>query len=469
MITDKEYPATHSMSTAWYAADEDGNVAIINYNENGPVPYGLSENCIANLVWGDDEDSNSKELQISLTDDQIDEMFENPHSLEEEKYWSDTIIQIDMAKEEDFLELTKMHGLKIMLCLSKERGLYMVDVYDCINMDDSVKIYENSALQRMIDNKIIHKVYNVKEMYMNEVWTDDKMTIEKDFDTLPYYIYYQPYCTDFLQERVNVPKNPVKLNQFPESLRRRVPVLPIKFSEKEKIQIAEWVLCNCNSFETAEVDGLEYVLLKLTDGTEAYVLTDENAMDFIQFCSEREKYHCEECKRLECCYTCSTYQRCANPTVMQVINPLNEIDYSECYRRDEISLHSIWQPFMLKIPFKKYAKTNYWVSLEDVRKKFTENQLAEYYKKCYRYLEDRIDFFKPRVLILDEISEEVMSKKYDISNGKVTICGVEYPVFRRSEIETRKAEIEALALLPYRGRKIPHIISKEEMKNLKGE
>ena len=302
-----------------------------------------------------------------------------------------------------------------------------------------------------------------------EVWTDDKMTIEKDFDTLPYYIYYQPYCTDFLQERVNVPKNPVKLNQFPESLRRRVPVLPIKFSEKEKIQIAEWVLCNCNSFETAAVDGLEYVLLKLTDGTEAYVLTDENAMDFIQFCSERKKYHCEECKRLECCYTSSTYQRCANPTVMQVINPLNEIDYSECYRRDEILLHSIWQPFMLKIPFKKYAKPNYWVSLEDVRKKFTENQLAEYYKKCYRYLEDRIDFFKPRVLIFDELSEEVISKKYDICNGKVTICGVEYPVFRRSEMESRRAEIESLALLPYRGKKIPHIITVEEMKKLKGE
>ena len=26
MKIDKEYPATHSMSTAWYVADEDGNV-----------------------------------------------------------------------------------------------------------------------------------------------------------------------------------------------------------------------------------------------------------------------------------------------------------------------------------------------------------------------------------------------------------------------------------------------------------
>ena len=63
----------------------------------------------------------------------------------------------------------------------------------------------------------------------------------------------------------------------------------------------------------------------------------------------------------------------------------------------------------------------------------------------------------------------VLSKKYGISNGRMTICGVEYPVFKRSEIESRRAEIEALALLPYRGKKIPHIITVEEMKKLKGE
>ena len=35
-LTNKEYPATHSMSTAWYAVDNEGNVAILDFNENGP-------------------------------------------------------------------------------------------------------------------------------------------------------------------------------------------------------------------------------------------------------------------------------------------------------------------------------------------------------------------------------------------------------------------------------------------------
>lgn len=43
MKTDKEYPATHSMSTAWYMVDDEGNIGIMEYNENGPVPFGVRE------------------------------------------------------------------------------------------------------------------------------------------------------------------------------------------------------------------------------------------------------------------------------------------------------------------------------------------------------------------------------------------------------------------------------------------
>ena len=39
MRINKEYPATHSMSTAWYVANKDGNVAIMNFEDKGPVPW----------------------------------------------------------------------------------------------------------------------------------------------------------------------------------------------------------------------------------------------------------------------------------------------------------------------------------------------------------------------------------------------------------------------------------------------
>ena len=38
MKTDKEYPATHSMCTAGYFVDEEDNVAIFSFDDNGPIP-----------------------------------------------------------------------------------------------------------------------------------------------------------------------------------------------------------------------------------------------------------------------------------------------------------------------------------------------------------------------------------------------------------------------------------------------
>ena len=84
------------------------------------------------------------------------------------------------------------------------------------------------------------------------------------------------------------------------------------------------------------------------------------------------------------------------------------------------------------------------------------------------YLEDIIDRLKPNVLILDEVSYAVMGKKYVFDNHRVNIRGLSYPVFKRSEIGTNQNEIEKLAQLPYRGKIMPQVISKEEMGKIKG-
>ena len=474
MTIDKEYPATHSMDTAWYVADEDGNVAIVNYNENGPVPCGTEETVIDSIVLGSCDEEPTRP-SVSLTDDQIDELMENRHSPEAEKDWSyNCIVQIDTAKESEFLELSKNEGFKIEKCLSKERGLYMIDALGCLQDKDFVhkllvRLHLSkdapNALQEMLKRNIIVWVYSLKDMFVESVWDDDKETFEKHFDNLPYFVFSQHFDSNVLSERLNIPKNPVKLSQLPESLRRVTPVLPIKFSEKDKFQIAEWTLCNFADAEIEEIDGCEYALTSLTDGSKAYVLTNLCAKNFINYCPEKENFKCDECRGF--CYTGASFQRIGNPTVVQIISPLGIIDNTIREDIGEIALHSIWFPFLPKVPYRKMEEGTFFP--EDVERKVSRKQLEEYYLKSYRYLEDKIDCFKPRVLILDELSEEVMSKKYGISNGRMTICGVEYPVFKRSEMESRRAEIEALALLPYRGKKIPHIITVEEMKKLKGE
>ena len=71
MKIDKEYPATHSMSTAWYLVDDEGHVGIMDYNEHGPVPWGIGENSTMDLVLQIEYDSDNTEVMFKLTDEQV--------------------------------------------------------------------------------------------------------------------------------------------------------------------------------------------------------------------------------------------------------------------------------------------------------------------------------------------------------------------------------------------------------------
>ena len=129
MKIDKEYPATHSMSTAWYVADEDGNVAIMDYNDNGPVPWETEQTCIEELIYGHQENYETKDfIAIDLTDDQIDDLMEKPHLPEDEELWVDCIFQIDLAQEQDFLVLAKNPDIRIELCISKKEDCTLLSV-----------------------------------------------------------------------------------------------------------------------------------------------------------------------------------------------------------------------------------------------------------------------------------------------------------------------------------------------------
>ncbi len=463
MKADKEYPATHSMSTAWYVADIDGNVAIIDYDDNGPVPWGTEDTCIENLIFGDDD--NSTELQIALTDEQIDELMEKPHRPEDEDMWYyGCIIQIDRNQERVFLELAKRKDFEIEYCLSKERGLYQIDAFECLD-EKTYKVLKDSTLQIMLDKGIIYTVYKLKDMNTNSIWKDEQITFEKGFDNLPYYIYCQPYWTSSLPERLNIPENPVKLSQFPEQLRKRIPILPFKFSEQKNFQIAEWIPCDFHGGEIVEVvDGFEYTLTVMTDGSEAFVLTGLDAVDYMKYCSEREKYHCTECNPWHDCHTDFAFQRSSQPTVMFITNPLERVAYSERIKSDIIHSNSISLSFIRRVPY----KTKNYMTSDDLRKVVSDKMLKDFYLNSSCYLEDIIGRLKPNVLVLDDMSYAVIGQKYVFDDHRVRIRGLSYPVYKRSEVGTYQDEIEKLAQLPYRGKTMPQVISKEEMEKIKG-
>ena len=109
----KEYPATHSLSTAWYAADEEGNVAITDYNDNGPVPWETEQTSIEDLVLGHEEEF-GKFIRINLTKEQIFELLEDSHR----SYVYYSVIQIDSAQQQSFMK--KMKDAQIFCVLISE-------------------------------------------------------------------------------------------------------------------------------------------------------------------------------------------------------------------------------------------------------------------------------------------------------------------------------------------------------------
>lgn len=75
MKQDKEYPATHSMATAWYMVDDEGNIGIMDYEDNGPVPFGVEESIpVYSLLFGYD-DGISDIVNFDLTDEQVKAFF----------------------------------------------------------------------------------------------------------------------------------------------------------------------------------------------------------------------------------------------------------------------------------------------------------------------------------------------------------------------------------------------------------
>ena len=76
MKTMKEFPATHSMSTEWFVVDEEGNIALFDFDENGPVPVDIPVESSSCLMTSEEDfgEKDSDEIEyLELTDEQVEE------------------------------------------------------------------------------------------------------------------------------------------------------------------------------------------------------------------------------------------------------------------------------------------------------------------------------------------------------------------------------------------------------------
>jgi len=450
MKIDKEYPATHSMETAWYLADADGNVAIMEYGSDGPVPWGTEEGGVWSLVLGRTEEFFSPDkIILDLSDDQIDELMQNPHSPSEGDMWSNCFVQIDVEKRDRYLDLAQREGFSENICVSEARGLYYVECSGCtIKEKNAYALKKGSLIREMINQGIIKQVFDAKLYDIGEVW------YEKKYETAPYYLYNEANDPRSPHERVVVPKNPVRLSQFPEPLRSRIPRIPIRFSEHEKVQVAEWVPCNMYTYDgerDAVMYGNIYTLMTLGNGTEAYAKVLFYPPSFFEP-SQGYNYYCDNIAFTD------------KPTVCLSRYPLEENNYDFVISSDPIIKHSLIVPLLYE--FSRGMGSDYE---EDSNSNVMGYRVSDVFYEESEFYENTIARHRPHVILADKKSEPILRKHYECQGRNIIIGGESYPFYSLDELESLHDEIQELAMMPYRGEVSPQVISVEEMERLKQE
>lgn len=277
MKIDKEYPATHSMSTAWYFVDEDDNVALFDIAENGPVPLEAmnTDNTLSNLCFYEPQVKENEKVHLSFTEEQVRVMTENlwMDSVPEDYFWFDNLLMIDSNREEDFLAyLRHVRDEKgpyewwddsyVPVCLSHKQGIYLVDI-----SDDETEGMANPHARFLFENKIALKCAMAPDWDCHTGLMDDRTKLSG----CPYFIYWNGTDSSEPHQRLHIPLHPMKLNQFPKAIKDRVITLPLKFSQHPTIQIAAEHLCYTSQDTKTIADGVAYVNVQLPSGENVWV------------------------------------------------------------------------------------------------------------------------------------------------------------------------------------------------------
>lgn len=186
MKTKKEFPATHSMSTEWFVADEEGNIALFDFDENGPVPVDIPSERDSYLMTAENDfgeiDSDSIEY-LELNDEQVAELMSDAVPPEKFNFEDgyDIFFQIDESNKKEFFDVFID---RIDFCLSHKYGIYFIN---CLFE------YEESDSDKKKDKEIFLKTVKRAVHIDIGAYTDEDFSEDNKKWKLPFYCYKQPY------------------------------------------------------------------------------------------------------------------------------------------------------------------------------------------------------------------------------------------------------------------------------------
>ena len=134
MKTDKEYPATHSMSTAWFAVDAEGNVAILDYDDNGPVPVFVPESSEEEIIceYFATQIPGEPFLRWNFSEEEFERILASQSACEfeleeEQDDIFNAVVKVDISRFDKFLEAARLFEEYNTICINLEKGLFFVN------------------------------------------------------------------------------------------------------------------------------------------------------------------------------------------------------------------------------------------------------------------------------------------------------------------------------------------------------
>ena len=204
------------MMTSWFAIDEDGNVAIMQYEDNGPVPIGTpesSEEEILEIMSHSEIDKPWKSLP--LTKDEVQFLLDNSYPINEvenDDYIDSSIVRVQHSRLSEFYETAKIVG-DTTICIDPDNGLFYLDWFGHTPT-------LSKAITKALESGLIKPL---KRIFMD---IDEG---ETDMNGLPFIIYQQSYNAGKQMTRRQVPPFTFNEKRLSEEAKIKAHRLPLKF------------------------------------------------------------------------------------------------------------------------------------------------------------------------------------------------------------------------------------------------
>lgn len=439
------------MSTSWFGIDQDGKVAVFNFEDNGPVPQFVpSESSMEELLTevfpNKSEDGG---YYLNFNDNQCTKIEKDLVPTKTENLSFDMVVRINPTMTNEFIKTClsqfNRHDYSYpYVCISKSRGLYIVDFYN----------WGKSAINRLVKNEVILQA----NMFDCLIWGnlsegEDEHRVRPE--SYPVYIFEQPYDTNNLIECTSVPEYPLTENQLSSVARSRALRLPISFDKGSKIQIAEHypsgVYCETESIYDGNRE-VGYLKLPLGKGQSGKI---RNCLIGELNCSV-----CGKCKIPINEMFLYVRENSWHPTVLLLTAPVDYV-WETWEKTIEYRIKSL--PFLDKmtimpiLPSIGLEKERYKYSNEELNQLILSEDFSSRIENCAHNLKEGIITLNPHVVLLTTAAEELIKQTGIIEKDNLMVNGNIYPYFIFESTQDNLHNIQTLADKPYRGKRIKRI------------